>query len=87
MGYALIVFSSSTTASRLKRLAALKGIRGVNIIQTPKSISKNGCTYALRCPGSELFALKALAEEYGLGILTLYREILGTDGRKTYELY
>lgn len=87
MGYTLMVFSSSTTASRLKRLAEANGIRGLGIVQTPKNISKNGCTYALRTPIGEISALKTLAEEYGLGILTVYREIIGTDGRKSYELY
>ncbi len=87
MGYALMVFSSSTTASRLKRLAFRAQLRDVNLIQTPKIISKNGCTYSVRCKVSELAALKSMADEYGLRYLKIYREITGTNGTKSYELY
>lgn len=87
MGYALMVFSSSTTASRLKRLAFRAQLRDVNLMQTPKIISKNGCTYSVRCKVSELAALKSMADEYGLRYLKIYREITGTNGTKSYELY
>lgn len=87
MGYALMVFSSSTTASRLKRLAFRSGLKEVGIVQTPKIISENGCTHSVRTRVSSLPELKRLADEYGLKYLKIYREFIGTDGRKSYDLY
>lgn len=87
MGYALIVFSSSTTATRLKRLASRGGINSVSVIQTPKSVSQNGCSYSVRCPNSTLSLLKSLADEYGLNYTKIYRELVGASGIKSYELY
>ena len=87
MGYALMVFSSSTTASRLKRLAFRSRLRGVDLIQTPKAISENGCTYSIRCPVRELAALRALADEYGLRYGKIFREMSDEFGRKGYEPY
>ncbi len=87
MGYAIIVFSSSTTASRLKRLATRGGINSVSVIQTPKSVSENGCSYSVRCPNSIISVLKSLADEYGLNYTKIYRELIGASGVKSYELY
>ena len=87
MGAFLLIFSSSTTAGRLKRIAAKSGYAPVNLVQTPRMISENGCSYALKVSGSHLSAVKALAEEYGLRINSIYRELVGTDGTKSYERY
>lgn len=87
MGYVLMVFSSSTTASRLKRLAFRSQMRSVSMLQTPKAISENGCTYSIRCSAGELTDLKRLADEYGLRYLKIYRELTGASGTKSYELY
>lgn len=86
MGYALMVFSSSTTASRLKRTATRNGMTDVDIVQTPKMISMNGCSYSVRTKLSNLSALKQLAQEYGLQSAGIYRETIGIDGRKSYEM-
>lgn len=87
MGDVLIVFSSSTTANRLKKLAFKNQIKGVSIVQTPKAISKDGCTYSLRCSAGQVSELTALADEYGIRYNKIYREYLGMDGLKSYEPY
>ncbi len=87
MGYFLFIFSSSTTAGRLKRLASKNGYGPVGLVQTPKRISENGCSYALKVSGAQMSALRGLAEEYGLKINGIYREIMGVDGSKSYEQY
>lgn len=87
MGYVLMLFSSSTTANRLKRLAFRSNLREVSMIQTPKLISQNGCTYSLRCPVSTISELRQLADEYGLKYSKVYRELVGPNGIKSYELY
>ena len=87
MGYAIIVFSSSTAASRLKRLASRAGISSVGVVQTPKSVSQNGCSYSLKCPTGALSVLKSLADEYELNYTNIYRELISPNGTKSYELY
>lgn len=85
MTSALVVFSSSTTANRLKRLAASENLRGVGLMQAPGAISRNGCNYALRCPAEILPTLLALAEKYGIRHGLVYRELTDYEGRKFYQ--
>ncbi|MBQ2696180.1 MAG: DUF3343 domain-containing protein [Clostridia bacterium] len=85
MGTALVVFSSSTTASRLKKLAMNEQLRGVTMTQSPKSVSQNGCTYALRCPMNILPSLLSLADLYHVKHGQVYREWIDREGRKRYE--
>ena len=87
MGYALMTFSSSTTASRLKQLALRGRLRGISLIQTPRAISENGCSYAIRCPEEALAALRRLADDYGLRYLNVFRELTGAGGVKSYARY
>lgn len=85
MGSVYLVFSSSTTAGRLKKLAGQEGIPGVGLVQTPKAISHNGCTYSIRCAPAQLSRLQGLAAENGIRYNKIYREIVGPRGMKTYE--
>ena len=85
MGTALVVFSSSTTASRLKKLAINEQLRGVTMTQSPKIVSQNGCTYALRCPMDVLPALLSLANLYHVKHGQVYREWIDKEGRKILE--
>lgn len=85
MEYALITFSSSTTANRLKRLAAGEQLRNVTLTQTPRAISLNGCTYSVKCPLNSLSALMQLAEHYHIKHGYIYRESLDAAGRKFYQ--
>ncbi len=85
MQTALVVFSSSTMASRLKKLALQAGLRGVLMTQSPKAVSQNGCTYALRCSDEVLPALLQLADEYHVKHGHVYREMTDREGRKTYQ--
>ncbi|MBR7164292.1 MAG: DUF3343 domain-containing protein [Clostridia bacterium] len=85
MTLALVVFSSSTTASRLKRLASLEGLRGVTLTQSPRAVSQNGCAYALRCPLDVLPALLALSDRYHVKHGHVYKELTDEVGRKMYR--
>lgn len=82
---ALVVFSSSTTASRLKRLASLNQLRGVTLTQSPRAVSQNGCAYALRCPIDSLPTLLELADRYHVKHGHVYRELTDEAGRKLYH--
>lgn len=84
MQYVLIVFSSSTMANRIRKLAMQEGLRDLRVIQTPKSLSA-GCSYALRCPASSIDAVRAVADEYGADARRVYAEYQGEGGIRTYE--
>ncbi|MBR6729189.1 MAG: DUF3343 domain-containing protein [Clostridia bacterium] len=85
MGNAWIVFASSTSAGRLKKLAFKNGLQQVKLLQTPKEISQNGCTYALYCSGETLPALLALAQEYKIRYGHVYRESGGREGSRQFQ--
>ncbi len=85
MQTALIVFSSSTTASRLKRLALLAQLGDVTMTQSPKSVSQNGCTYALRVSMNQLSSVLELANRYDIKHGSVYREAKDREGRKVYH--
>ena len=87
MTSAIVVFSSSTTANRLKRLASAEQLRGVGLIQAPRALSQNGCTYALRFPAEVLTPLLSLAERYQVNHGQVYLELLDKEGRKFYRQY
>ncbi len=84
MQTALIVFSSSTTASRLKRLAHSAQAGDVSLTQSPKSVSQNGCTYALRVPMEQLSDVLELANRYDIKHGKVYREARDREGRSIY---
>ncbi|MBR5235971.1 MAG: DUF3343 domain-containing protein [Clostridia bacterium] len=85
METALIAFSSSTTANRLRKLAVSEGLSNVTLLQTPKSISHNGCTYSVKCSLHILPTLLDLADAYNIKHGNVYREVVDTAGRKFYQ--
>ncbi|MBE7022730.1 MAG: DUF3343 domain-containing protein [Ruminococcaceae bacterium] len=85
MGYAWIVFSSSTSAGRLKKLALTRQLRGVRMLQTPRAISQNGCTYALFCAMDVLPQLLSLAQQYNIRHGKVYKEHIDEDGKRFFQ--
>ncbi len=85
METALIAFSSSTSANRLKKLATKEQISPLSLTQTPKSISQNGCTYSIKCSMHVLPALLQLAENYHIKHGNVYREMIDGGGRRFYQ--
>lgn len=85
MGYAWIVFSSSTSAGRLKKLALARQLRGVRMLQTPRVISQNGCTYALFCGMDVLPQLLSLAREYKIRHGKVYKELTDEEGKRFFQ--
>ena len=85
MGQALMTFSSSTTANRLKKLAAAEGVGGVFLMQAPRSVSQYGCSYCLRFSQSNLPALLEIADQYHVNYRQVYKELTDETGRKMYQ--
>ncbi|MBR5586602.1 MAG: DUF3343 domain-containing protein [Clostridia bacterium] len=77
----LIVFSSATTATRVKNELTKNKI-SAKVVQTPKALSKSGCSYSVKAPESALFAAESAATALGVKIKNIYRE-----KDNDYELY
>lgn len=69
----LIVFSSATTATRVKNELTRNKI-SAKVVQTPKSLSKSGCSYSVKAPESALFAAENAAAALGVKIKNIFRE-------------
>lgn len=80
-----IVFASSTSAGRLKRLALSSGLSDVKIVQAPKTISQNGCTYALTFSPGSLAHLLELADSYKIRHGFVYQEQNDANGNRYFK--
>ncbi len=85
MGDIYLVFSSSTMANRIKKLAVREGIRGLRVVQTPKAISQ-GCSYALRCPAGTVADVERIVGEYGTEVTRRYTTSVAEDGGTQYTM-
>lgn len=79
----LVILSSATAAERVRRLIARWRISG-EIVQTPKSISESGCSYALKIKSKDLPFVKKAATQLRLGIKGIYEEE-STKGSREYR--
>lgn len=68
----LIVFSSATTATRLKNELTKKRFPA-KVVQTPKNLTKNGCSYSVKTSLSALSAAETFAETSGVKIKNIFR--------------
>ena len=71
--------ASSTTANRLKRKLNEFGIFS-SVIQTPQSLTKDGCGYSLRFDDDSKKYVEKTAAELGINIRAFYRA--GQNGEK-----
>lgn len=69
----LVALSSLTSAQRLKKLLAEKGIRS-EIVQTPKQHSDGGCSYSLKVADSHYKEVVALASGLYISVKKIYKE-------------
>ena len=79
----LATVASITTANRLKRCAAREGINAT-VIQTPASLTKEGCGYSLRFADSAKSIVIACAREADVKIKAFFIET-EHDGKKSYQ--
>ena|GEM_PF-1356853 len=82
MEYGIIVYSSTTTTNRAKRLSE-KNVHSLRVFQLPSSVGIKGCNYSLRCEYQELALLKSISEEYSLNIKAIFKETT-ENGSKVY---
>lgn len=79
----LATVASSTSANRLKRSLMEFGITA-SVIQTPHSLTKEGCGYSLRFDEVSKMIVEKTALELGIKIRAFYTETT-TDEKRIYE--
>ena len=80
----IIIFSNLTLTTKFKKLAANRGINGVKIIQTPRQISNQGCSYAVKASSNSLHELYLLMDESALFPVAVYKAENLTKGKISY---
>ena len=68
----LITFSSATTATRVKKELTSHRFPA-QVIQTPKNLSKNGCSYSVKTSTDALALAEQSAENLGVKIKNVFR--------------
>ncbi len=76
MNEVLIIFSSATTASRIKKFLADGGFYA-RVIQTPKMLSPGGCSTAVSATAEAVPSAIRHADKLGVKIKGIYEK---TDG-------
>ena len=80
MNRLLVVYSSATTATRLKMSLAKDGY-DARVLQTPQALTSSGCGYSVGIYPSALGRLKALTYQMGVRFKGIY-EVVGNEYRK-----
>ena len=79
----LATVASSTSANRIKRRLNEFGIHS-SVIQTPHSITKDGCGYSLRFDDTAKNIVEKTSHELQIKIRAYYLENIDEDGKKAY---
>ena len=79
----LATFASSTSANRLKRRLMEFGVTS-SVIQTPHSLTKDGCGYSLRFDEVSKVIVEKTALELGIKIRAFYMETIA-DEKRVYQ--
>lgn len=79
----LATVASVTSANRIKRRAAERGI-SVSVIQTPQILTKEGCGYSLRFEDYAKSTVSAAAKDLNIKIRAYFSEDI-VDGEKRYN--
>lgn len=79
----LATVASSTSANRLKRRLLEFGVTS-SVIQTPQSLTKDGCGYSLRFDDVSKIIVEKTAFELGIKIRAFYSETT-IDEKRSYQ--
>ena len=86
MGEILITFVKQSSAYNLKKAAARMGIY-VTLVQTPKEISENGCSYGVSAKRQDAQRLLSICRNNGIKYMRVLVSYRTPDGKKTYTEY
>ncbi len=80
----LITFLSQTSAYRFLHLARENGV-AARLTQTPKELSRGGCSYAAVCDGYALKSLMPLVRKNGISFSRIFVKRIDRNGKMRYE--
>ena len=86
MKYAWIIYSSITSASRIKQACSQRSKQCL-VHQTPAAMSSTGCHYGIRCNQKDLPFVLDLSRELKLTIKGIYIESTNETGEVGYVKY
>lgn len=69
-----VVYSSITFATHIKKIVSAFG-ESVSIVQTPKSIPVNDCSYSVKVSDKQLEKVIQNSQKYGFDIRGVYKQI------------
>ena len=81
--YIIFVFSSVTAAKRVEKTIAKHGVLS-QIIHTPKSLGKGGCSHSVRFNKKDLDVVTKVITNSDISLLGAYYEMI-TNGRAIYN--
>lgn len=79
----LLIFGSATTAKRVEKTAAKYGVLAT-VIHTPKSISKSGCSHAVKIDEKDYKTVNTIITNSDVKILGVYKEC-SMSGKLVYK--
>ena len=80
----LITVGSITTATRLSRIIERNLGFPAEVVHTPLSLNKGGCSYSVRFKDKNADAVRKLVKEYNVPIKKIYSESI-TAGKRVYN--
>lgn len=71
MNEILVVFASATTVARVRKMLKAKNFKS-RILQTPKILSEDGCSFAIISAYEAADEIKLISEKLGVIIKAIY---------------
>ena len=84
MGEILITFVKQTTAYKLMRAADKSGIYA-KMVQTPKELSRGGCSYGVVMKRSDMSRATKLCRENSVEYRKIFALFTDQNGKKVYS--
>lgn len=84
MGEILITFIKQSLAYKLKKAANMSGI-AAKIVQTPKELSRGGCSYAVLAKRADANRLTEICRDYGINYRRVILVYTDMNGKKVYS--
>ncbi len=84
MGEILITFIKQSSAFKLKKAAKSYNLN-TKVVQTPKELSRGGCSYAVLAKRSNLEKLMWILREYRIDYKRVIASYSDASGKKVYS--
>ena len=79
-----ITFMSQTKANQLRKLAHKSGLFA-QVVQTPRQISREGCSYSIKCDRKDLSVLISLSQKNKVSYSRIFLVFFDPSGERYFE--